>query len=285
MDSNLYSSLVRGSIPAIIALVMIVCTKLLPARKANPAFRRLSSKALHDRFMPLRRRILCGWFIVAVTFFFGSWSVLYGTNRFLAGLDGPAIIRLYPEPAIWWVFPSIGAISLSLELTLQIWTLFAGRDTVDLFVEWSNTDSSFWGPSKFPGIDWRRAYRWMALLVAGPFGIGVLLGINMHASVGPDRIRDCGYAFRPCMVYQLDSARRITQIEGFRNRSGKLINRAGVIIDFQSGDRWSSAEWGDWSQFVDPALKNYLTARTRLTLRFALTEGDILPLASESVPH
>jgi hypothetical protein len=285
MAPNVFSSMVRGSIPAIVILVMIACKKLLPARKTSPAFRKLSPQALRDRFLPLKRRIFAGWFVVAVAFFFGSWLWLHGTNRFLASLDGPAVFRLFPEPAMWWIFPVIGTICLSWELTLQLWSLLSNRDTVNLFTEWSNTDPAFWGPSKFQGVDYRRVFRWMALLIAGPFGIGILLGVNMHASVGPDRIRDCGYAFHPCKIYQLSGVRRITLIEGFRDKSGKLIDRAGVVLDFKDGRRWSSAEWGDWKQFVDPALENYLVSRTGLSLHFALTEKDIPHLTNESTPN
>jgi hypothetical protein len=285
MGSDLFSSVVRASIPAIVAIFMIVCAKMLPARKADPAFRKLSPKALSERFMPLRRRIIAGWFSVAVVFFFGSWFVLSSMNRLLAWIDGPVAFRLFPEPAMWWVFPCIGALTLSWELTLQIWARFSGRDTVNLFVQWSNSDSSFWGRQKFGPVDYRRIFRLMALIFAMPAGIGIFLGVGMHASIGTDTIRDCGYGFRPCRVYSLADARRITQIEGFRDNSGKLINRAGVVIDFKDGRRWFSGKWGDWSQFVDPALASYIEARTRLPLHFALTEKDIPPISEQAQPE
>jgi|HubBroStandDraft_5_1064220.scaffolds.fasta_scaffold246143_1 hypothetical protein len=279
------NSMARASIPAVVVLVMMVSAKLLTARKTNPAFHKVSSQALRDRFLPLKGRIFGGWFAVAVAFFFASWLAGYGINRLLAGLDGPAIFRLFPEPAMWWVFPFIGTLCLSWEVTLQIWTRFAGRDTVDLFVEWSNTDSAFWARSKFEAVDYRRVLRWMALLGAGPFGVGVLLGVNMHASVGPDRIRDCRYAFQPCRIYMLNDTVRITEIAGVRDKSGKLIDRAGVVLDFKDGHRWSSAKWGDWRQFADPALEKYLIGRTGLPLHFALTEKEIPQLAGRSAPN
>jgi hypothetical protein len=124
--------------------------------------------------------------------------------------------------------------------------------------------------------------RWLALLIALPIGIFTVLALNMHASIGPDLIRDCGYAFRPCSVYALSDVRRITQVEGFRTKDGKLTKRAGVVLDFKDGRRWSSADWGSFRASVDPALAAFLRAKTGLPLNFAETEDDIPPLEGPS---
>jgi hypothetical protein len=52
-------------------------------------------------------------------------------------------------------------------------------------------------------------------------------------------IRDCGYAFAPCKIYRFADARRMTIIDGFRDRDSRLIRRAGIVIDFSDGQRWS----------------------------------------------
>jgi hypothetical protein len=232
--------------------------------------------------MPLRRRIVGGWLLAGIAFFAVSWFALSGANRLLASFDGPAVFRLFPEPAIWILFPCIGSLTLSWELDLRIWAFLSGRDTVDLFSEWSSNDSTFWGPSRFPQVDYRRVFRWMAFMLAFPAGAAVLLALNMHASVGPDEIRDCGYAFRLCKIYSLADARHITEIQGFRDKSGKLIDRAGLVVEFKDGRRWSSAVWGEWMQSADPALSTFLKQKTGLPLNFAETENDIPSLSIQS---
>jgi len=67
----------------------------------------------------------------------------------------------------------------------------------------------------------------------------------------------------------------MTLIEGFRSRDGKLHRRAGIVVDFADGKRWSSADIGDFRNSVDPALSGYLIERTRLPLEQAETEKEI----------
>jgi hypothetical protein len=67
----------------------------------------------------------------------------------------------------------------------------------------------------------------------------------------------------------------MTQIEGFRDRDGKLSRRAGIVVDFADGRRWSSADTGDFRDSVYPALLACLTERSRLPLEQAQTEVDI----------
>lgn len=70
----------------------------------------------------------------------------------------------------------------------------------------------------------------------------------------------------------------MTIIEGFRNRDGKLTRRAGIVIDFSDGNRWSSADYGDFRAGVDPALADFLQGKTHLDYDYAETEADIPPL-------
>lgn len=67
----------------------------------------------------------------------------------------------------------------------------------------------------------------------------------------------------------------MTEIEGFRDRDGKLNRRAGIVVDFADGRRWSSAGTGDFHDGVDPALVAFLRKRIRLPLEQAQTEVDI----------
>lgn len=217
--------------------------------------------------------------VVMVLFALGTWFVLSRANRLIASLDGPNAIHLLPQSAIWWFFPGFGALACSYEITLQVLARFVGRETTDMFNDWANNTTRGWVRSRYTGIDSRRVLRWMMIGVAFPIGLFVALALPMHANVGPDSIRDCGYAFKPCKVYPLSQVVRITEIAGFRDNSGKLIDRAGLVLDFSDGRRWSSAEWGDWEKQVDPALESLLANRTGHDPGFALTEKEIPPIA------
>jgi hypothetical protein len=270
-------------VPAVVILAMVLFKRLFPAGRGSHKIGKEQLSELDERFSPLRGRVIGGMIAVGLLLLFGSWFILCWTNRFLARADGPALYQFLPQTAIWWFFPGLGAVALCWELTLQIWSLFGDRATVDLFSDWTNQSNVFWGRASYVGMDSRKALRWLALLIVVPIGIFTVLALNMHASVGPDVIRDCGYAFRPCSVYALSDVRRITQIDGFRTTDGKLTRRAGVVLDFKDGRRWSSADWGNFRDSVDPALTAFLKTKTGLPLNFAETEDDI-PQLDGSVP-
>lgn len=274
------TSAVRGSIPVIVVGVLLACRKWLPSHAVQAGVN-WDSDALYQRFRPLSWRINVTLLVVMVSFALSTGFLLSHTNKWLAVLNGPRAIHLLPETAIWWFFPGFGALACSYEITLQIFSRFLGNKTIDLYNDWANNNTRGWVRSRYQGIDTRRVLRWMMGGIALPIGLFVLLALPMHANVGSETIQDCGYAFKPCTVYSLSRVSRITEIAGFRDRSGRLLNRAGLILDFKDGRRWSSATWGDWSNHVDPALENALLQRTGLPIGYALTEEEIPPLGSQ----
>jgi hypothetical protein len=50
----------------------------------------------------------------------------------------------------------------------------------------------------------------------------------------------------------------MTVIDGFRQRDGKLVKRAGIVLDFADGRRWSSAAISNFEPNVDPELLKYI---------------------------
>jgi len=115
----------------------------------------------------------------------------------------------------------------------------------------------------------------MALIIVLPIGFLTVLALPMHTTLRPQEIHDCGYAWVGCKTFEYSKAVRMTRIEGFRDRDGKLHARAGIVLDFADGQRWSSADIGDFSKSVDPALSAYLREHTGLPLEQAETEKDI----------
>ncbi len=269
-------------VPIIVILAMGFFKRRFPAGRNAHKISQERLSELDDRFSPLRGRVIGGMITVGLVFLIGSWFALSRINLLLTTADGPATFQFLPQPAIWWFFPGFGAIALCWELTLLIWALFGDGATVNLFSNWTNQSPVFWGRASYTGMDSRKVLRWLALVIALPIGIFTVLALNMHASVGPDAVRDCGYAFRPCVVYSLADVSRITQIAGFRTRDGKLVNRPGVVLDFKGGRRWSSADWGDVGDSIDPALTTFLEAKTGLPLSLAETENDIPSVSTES---
>jgi hypothetical protein len=212
--------------------------------------------------------------MVAIGFIL-AWAThacLVWENRHLANADH-AQITLLPQTAIWWFFPGFGALSLSYEITLQIWSLFAGKEAVRKYNRWSQLTTQLQG-GRYAGTNPRSALRWLALLIACPIGVLTVLALPMHVALGQTAIRDCGYAFRPCEVYPYAQAMRMTTIEGFRNRNGELTPRAGIILDFRDGRRWSSADSGDFRTSVDPVLDRFLEEKVPLPMRYAKSAED-----------
>jgi hypothetical protein len=284
MDSIVSNSVQCAIIAAAIVGAMALFKRLFPAKNLDSTLSEHKFSDLDDRFMALRVRVIGGMIAIAIVFFFGSWQALTSLNRFLAIMDSPSSLHLLPQTAIWFFFPGFGAIALCWEITLQVWALFDNRDTVNLFSDWTNQTTKFWGAGSYPGMDSRKVLRWMALLIALPIGVATLLAIDMHATLGPDTIRDCGFAFKPCIVYPLSDVRHMTQIEGFSTKDGELTKRAGIILDFKDGRRWSSADWGNFQAVVDPSLVDFLKQKTGLVLDSVTTEEEIPRLPSQSSP-
>jgi hypothetical protein len=213
--------------------------------------------------------------VVGILFALGTHAGFVSLNQYIATSRGPAAFLLWPQSAMWWFFPGFGALTLSWEIVLQLWAHFGNRGRAYSFNYW-------WAQTA--GFDSTRVLRWMSIFITLPMGILTILALPMHAALGQDDIRDCGFAFAGCQIYPYADARRLTAIEGFRTRDGKLTRRAGIIIDFSDGRRWSSAEIGDFKDTVDPEFAEFLVKRTQLPLNHAQTEADIPHLNSRPQP-
>jgi hypothetical protein len=51
----------------------------------------------------------------------------------------------------------------------------------------------------------------------------------------------------------------------------------GLVLYFQDGGKWSSIDNRDFVKTVDPALLEFLQAKTRLAIEHFKTEKDISP--------
>jgi hypothetical protein len=185
----------------------------------------------------------------------GIHSVLVNLNQFVAALDNPSDFVLLPQNATWWFLPGFAAITLAWEITLGAWSRIGDRNEVMLYNYWTIAKA---------GFDSTRVLRIMALVIVLPIAIVTALEVPAHSSLGRDEIRARGYGFSSTQIYRYLEARRLTVIQGFRNRDGRLVKRAGVVLDFSRGRRWSSADIGDFKINVDPKLVSFLQAKTGL---------------------
>jgi hypothetical protein len=117
--------------------------------------------------------------------------------------------------------------------------------------------------------------RLMVVVIGIPGTILTLLAIPEHDVLRHEDIRARRYGFGAARIYRYSEARRMTVIQGFRNRDGKLVRRAGIVLDFADGRRWSSADISDFKPSVDPVLVNYIQAKTGLEPQYADAESDI----------
>ena len=189
--------------------------------------------------------------LMGVVIFWSTRSIFSELNRYFASLDEPAHFILLPQTAIWWIAPISAAIDLTWEATLDLWALIGDKDEVALY--------SYWTTAK-AGFDSTRVLRIMAVVLLLPMLVFTALAIPWHVALRGDDIRTRGYGFTGTKAYRYSDARRMTVIKGFGTRDGKLTRRAGIVLDFADGRRWSSADIGDFKPDVDPLLVNFLGA-------------------------
>jgi hypothetical protein len=254
----------KALIPVAVITVFSLARRYFPAKQ--PIEPGQSPSELSERFQRTQWIFGVSMIAVGVLFAICTHALLVGLNQNISFSKSPEGLRLWPQSAIWWFFPGFGALALSWEMTLLLWSTFGSPDDAKLYDYWNTQKAEF---------DCRKVLRWMALIIATPIGILSALATPMHSTLRQSDIIDCGYGISGCQTYKYSEAWRVTQVDGFRNRDGKLTKRAGIVIDFKDGRRWSSSRWGDFSERVDPAIANLLESKTGLAVQHAQAEEDV----------
>jgi hypothetical protein len=202
--------------------------------------------------------------VTGLIILFGTRDILVWAHYALASSDGVQGLHIYYQQAIWWFFPGIGAVSLSFEIVLQIWSIFAGRKVVGLYSDWAARQ-----PKKNRGggvsyYDTRKWCRWIALLVALPAGMLSLLALRMHTTFAEDGMHEYGYAFAAPGVYTYPEIIRVTQVDGVLGKHNAFIPRPFDVIDFANGHHWSQHDWDDTTEGITDKLDATLLAHTKL---------------------
>jgi hypothetical protein len=204
----------------------------------------------------------------AVLFLFGSHFLLTDVSRLLAISDGLSGLHIHYQQAIWWFFPAIGAFSLSFEIVLQAWSVFASRRIVGLYADWAARQPKRARSGSTIYYDSRKRCRHMALLLALPVGVGTGLALNMHTTFANDGMHEYGYAFAAPKIHPYDQIRRVIQVDGVQGKHG-FISKPYDVLDFADGYRWSQHAWDDSSPGITEALDDTIQAHTNLSFLHA----------------
>lgn len=259
------SLLSKALVPLSVFVVFALARKFLPAMSPTQELTDYPLDELSQRFSRTQWVVGIAMLLAALTFAWVTHAILSTTNSWLAERDAGAF-HLLPQPAIWWFFPGFGAITLTWEIVLRIWSTVGNAKEASLYRYWSDIKT---------GFNATKLLRFMALFIAVPIGVATLLAVPMHSSVGNDRILEYNYASLIPKVFLYKDAQRMAVIDGFRGRDGTLTQRAGVILSFTDGRKWSSAEWGDFKKTSDTRLVEFLQEKTGLVVEHAETEADL----------
>jgi hypothetical protein len=266
MAYTLVDSLVRASIPAIVFTVFAVARRYLPAKSAREFGAGYSIDELSARFAVTQWLVGAGMVAIGAVIVWGTHTLLVSVNQLFVSLEGPSDFVLLPQTAIWWFLPGFAAITLAWEATLSSWSLMGNKNEVALYNYWTTAKA---------GFDSTRILRIMAVAIVLPIAILTALALPEHAVLQKDAIHARGSGFSSTRTYLYVDARRMTVIDGFRQRDGKLVKRAGIVLNFVDGRRWSSADISNFEPSVNPELLNYIRSKTGLEPQYAEAETDI----------
>jgi hypothetical protein len=250
----------------------------IPSPDVPEGMTREQIDALEAGFQAGRGRLSLCVILVALTFLFVVHAAMAFGNEALANADGHEGFRVLGQPALWWIFPAFGAWTLSFEITLQIWALFAGRRIVDLYTAWDARQPKRTRSGGVNYYDTRQGLRLFALGLALPIGIGTMLALNMHTTVGDDAMRVYGYAFTSPEVYSYIEVRRVTVVQGHTGKHG-FVEHPYVVVDFTKRRRWR--ESNNLPRSVATTLSTLLCEKTGLTAAHARLISDIPALGGD----
>ena len=231
MAYSLVDSIVRASIPAIVLTIFALARRYFPAKSAHEFGSAYCLEELNARFKGRQWLFGGGMLMTGIGIALALHFLLLGLNRLGAVLEGPFERVIWPQAAIWWILPVFAGLVLAWETTLGVWSLFGDRKEAARYAYWTMATA---------GFDGVRVLRLMIVIIGIPGLVLTLLAVPEHDLLRQKDILARRYGFAKANVYQYSHARRMTVIDGFRQRDGKLVKRAGVVLDFGDGRRWSS---------------------------------------------
>jgi len=197
-----------------------------------------------------------------------NFFLFRGANHLWAKMDGPATLRLYPPNVIWCFAPGFAALAIPWPLTVWLLRRLGRTDEADSVTAESSTST---------GFDSFKIMKWLSIGIVGPIALFTLLATPKHLSISSTGATLGSYASLQREAFTFDKAKRAISIDGYRDRSGKLIPARDLLIYFANGRRLDANAGGDGGTRVRDDVVQLLLARTGLHPEHASTERDILP--------
>ncbi len=257
---------IRVLIPTLVLFLLALARRYAPAKMPKDFRTNDSFDALSARFNLANWVVYPSMAVIGLGLAWAVHSILVALNYFFAIREGPSDFVLLPQSAIWWFLPGFAALALSWDITLGAWALIGNKSNVALYKYWTSANV---------GYDSTKVLRIMAVVIVLPIAVLTALAIPEHCVLQKNEIIARGFGWSSPRTYRYAEAKRMTVVEGFRLRDGTLKKRAGIVLDFAEGSRWSSAEISDFTNAEDPAMLDYLIRKTGLHPRFVKAEEDI----------
>ena len=266
MKSTIFDLLRRAIVPFAVLLVFALVRKWLPAQDAASTADQPTREELDQQFRVANWIVQICMLLVCLAMTWLLHLLLVKSNQSFAESSPPAAFHLLPQTAIWWFFPGFAALTLCWDITLFLWSLKAGSQQIMLYRRFSNLTV---------GFNVTKVMRILAVITLVPIAFFTAREIPAHVNLYADEIVAKDDAFAPESSYRYADVIRLIEIEGFRNRDGTLTRRAGLVLDFKDGRRWSSADIGDFQTKANPALRSFLEQKTHRTTDNTETTDDI----------
>jgi len=190
-------------------------------------------------------------------------------NRWWAGLDGPSVLTQYATPWTWCFFPGFAALAAPWPAT--VWYLRKiGR--------WEEADAIEDEADSKGRANSYRVMKWLCIGVVCPIAVFTLLAIPIHLSIAGLEVRVGHFASIRSERFDLRKARRLTIVDGYRERDGTFHSAKDLIIDFTDGRRLRGNQVGDGGTNIRDDVMDMLLTKTHLTPHHASTIDDISPI-------
>jgi len=201
-----------------------------------------------------------------------SFFLLKAANHLWADVDGVAILRLFPDAAIWCFLPAFATICIPWPFT--VWLLRRTGHTDEA----GSIDSD---SSERAGFDSFVVMKWLSMWLVGPIAWFTILAIPLHLSIANTEVRVGHYASLRTEIFPLDQARRALLVDGYRLRDGSFQQKRDLFIDFADGRRLDVNAAGDGGTQISDSTVELLLAKTGLRADHVSTIADLPPKLNE----
>jgi hypothetical protein len=242
--------------------------------KYDTDFTKEEIEAYELKFAEWRTLIGLCYIPSGIAFFLLSYFSLVALNRLCIASDGISGYHLSYQSAVWFFLPLFGSLSLCVEITMLVWTIFVGWRVVHLYCQWESLQ-----PKRYRGshlyYDSRKVMNKFALFIAVPIGLATVLALGMHTTFTQDGIYEYGYAFKAPVFHSYRDVRHAALLEGFWGKHQKFIHKPSLVLDFSDGSRWAQTNWDDSNKEATTELIAILRKHTQVPIEDKFTVEEL----------